>query len=140
MGSIAIAFQISAVPGMPLAKDVVLCFVVRGAFGEVVCGVAFAFPMGEVGIGKHEVLTRPEWSVGAILLERAILSANDRPVSAQPVLHGHHSQVDTGANSRAVSCCEIVGPQEESAGLVRARPAAQTCRRWRIMLASLYLA
>jgi hypothetical protein len=34
-------------PGMPLTKDVVSCLVVRGAFGEVVCGVAFAFPVGE---------------------------------------------------------------------------------------------
>ena len=51
---------------MPSAKDVVSCFAVRGAFGEVVCGLAFAFPICEVGPGKHEMITRPEWNISAL--------------------------------------------------------------------------
>ena len=105
---------------MPLAKDVVSGFVVRGAFGEVVGGLAFAFPICEIGPGEHEMFTRPEWSIGAILVERTSLPANDRPVSAEPVLDGNHGQVDAGADGRAVASGEIAGAQQDRAGLVRA--------------------
>src|SRR6476659_4042144 len=59
-------------PRIPLAQDVVARLGCGCALGEVVGGVAFAFPIGQVGAGEHEMLAGSVWSVAAILAERAV--------------------------------------------------------------------
>jgi hypothetical protein len=87
---------------MPLAQDVIAGLFVGSPFGEVVGGVAFAFPVGEVGPGKCKVLAGTKWPVRAVLVQGAGLATYDGPVSAQPMLHGHHGKVDSCVEGRAI--------------------------------------
>ena len=87
-------------PRMPLAQDVVACLVAGSAFGEVVSGVAFAFPVGQIGAGEDEMFARSVGAVAAVLAEWAVGSADNGPVAAETVFDGDDRQIDPCGGSR----------------------------------------
>jgi hypothetical protein len=105
-----------------VAEDVVAGLVGGGGFGEVVGGVTFAFPVGQIGAGEHEVLARTVRSVVAVLAEGAVRATDHRPVTAQAVLDQHHGEVDPRRGRGRVVGVHVGRAEQDRAGLVHAGP------------------
>ena len=109
-------------PGMPLAQDVVSGIVVGGALGKVEGRVTFAFPIRQICTSQDEVLARPEWSTGAVLVERAVLSTNHGAIAAEPVFDRYYREVNADSSRRTVPRRDIGGPQQDRARFIRTGP------------------
>ncbi len=72
---------------MPLAEDVVASCIGWCTLCEVIGGVAFTFPVGEVDTGEYKVLAGAGGVVRAVLAPRASCTAHHGPITAEAVLY-----------------------------------------------------